>query len=98
MPPAMRRKILMQSYRAQMLKKKRKGKPMIVDISEIEIASSNDGVTRVLVASPKPCGVCGEPRTMFVCRTGKTRCYICDEGFLKAEAAMIQGVGTGIGA
>lgn len=55
---------------------------------EITIATDGAGVSRILVAEPRPCGVCGFPRTLFVSRHGSTRCYECDHGFTKAEEAM----------
>jgi|HubBroStandDraft_3_1064219.scaffolds.fasta_scaffold123854_4 hypothetical protein len=62
---------------------------MFVNVAEIEIASTTqDGITRLLVTTPKPCGICGQARALFVCRKGTTRCLECDEGFQKAETAM----------
>ena len=91
MRPAVRRKLLMHSYRTAKEKagrpgKGRKGKSLMPN--EIEIATTDDGVVRVLTAEPQVCGICGEARTLFISRHGRTRCYRCDEGFEKAEAAM----------
>lgn len=93
MPSAMRRKLLMHSY-ARAARAPRKAKREMQAETEIHIATAEDGVTRILSAQPRPCGVCGFPRTMFVCRHGRTRCYECDEGFSKAETAIALGIGA----
>lgn len=80
----------MQSYLAAR-ERGPKGKPMErptqSDI-EITIATDGAGVSRILTAAPRPCGICGEPRTLFVSRAGNTRCYECDHGFVRAAEAI----------
>lgn len=90
MPAAARRRVLMQSYLAAR-QRGRKGKRMERQTEsdlELTIATDGAGVSRILTAVPRDCGVCGFPRTLFVSRNGRTRCYECDHGFCKAEEAM----------
>lgn len=100
MRPADRRRLLMLSYGAQAKRKRhradegRKGKSHMDNDLELTIATDGAGVSRILTAEPRGCGVCGFPRTLFVSRNGRTRCYECDHGFCKAEAEMVrQGLG-----